>query len=85
MDYAVNLNGLPYIYSEPLCTANLKCPIELGQHTVYSDPINFGTSYGKLTIQVNYKDFAGNYLVCIKTVVKLDAIENEKALAIRKN
>jgi hypothetical protein len=84
VDYAVNLNGLPYTYSEPLCTPNLKCPIELGQHTVYSEPINFGTLSGKLSIQANHKDLAGNSLVCVQTVMKVSSSENEKALTVKK-
>lgn len=80
VDFAINLNGLPYTYSEPLCSQNLPCPIELGQHVVYSNPINVGTTSGKLVITTNYKDSIGNVLVCVKTTMALAVEGNSKAL-----
>lgn len=69
--FDVNLNGLPYTYTELLCSQNLPCPIELGQHTVYSNPIDVGTTLGKLTITANYKNDADESLLCVQTVMKL--------------
>ncbi|NBR60796.1 MAG: hypothetical protein EBT86_03935 [Actinobacteria bacterium] len=82
VDYLINFNGLPYSYTEPLCTPSLPCPIELGTHTVYSEPINPGTSAGKLSIQANYKDLAENSLLCVKTVIRLFNTANQKALIV---
>ena len=86
IDYSVNLNGLPYTYSEPLCSPNMACPIELGQHTVYSNPIDVGTTTGKLVITTNYKDSTGNKLLCVKTSMNLpNSAANQKALVVRYN
>lgn len=76
IDFTVNLNGLPYSYTEPLCSQNLPCPIELGQHTVHSNPIDVGTTTGKLVITANYKNDADESLLCVQTVMKL-AIEGD--------
>lgn len=71
VDFLINLNGLPYTYSEPLCSTNLPCPIALGDHIVFSDPINVTDLSGKLVIQSQYKDTQGAILLCLKTVMTL--------------
>jgi len=47
IDYTLNFNGLPYSFSEPLCSTNLPCPIELGDHLVASNPTSLD-QLGKL-------------------------------------
>jgi hypothetical protein len=71
IDFSVNVNGLPYAYSEPICSPNLPCPIQLGQHIVYSNPIDVGTITGKLVITTHYKDDVGNVLLCVMVTMKL--------------
>lgn len=71
VDFLINLNGLPYTYTEPLCTINLPCPIALGNHIVLSNPINVTDLTGKLVIQSHYKDNSGELLLCLKTVMSL--------------
>lgn len=69
INYVVNLNGVPYSYSESLCQGvNLTCPIELGRHNVFSDPIDISTVSGKLVITAEYTDKNSQKLLCVKTV-----------------
>ena len=69
--YQINLNGLPYSYSENLCSYNLPCPISLGDHTVYASPINVTDITGKLVIKTTYTDIDDTVLLCITVVLKL--------------
>ena len=71
LDLQVNLNGLPYSSTEPLCSVNLPCPIELGSHTVYSNPINVGTMSGKLVVTLTYKDTDDSILLCVRALLNL--------------
>jgi hypothetical protein len=79
IDFTVNLNGLPYSYTEPLCSQNLPCPIELGQHTIHSNPIDIGTITGKLVITANYKNDADESLLCVQTAMKLVSETDNKS------
>jgi hypothetical protein len=82
VDYTINFNGLPYLYSEPLCSNNLPCPIELGDHIVSSNPISLN-QIGKLLMTQKWTSDIGDVLLCTKTTISIAQNEGKSDRNLR--
>lgn len=82
IDYTVNYNGLPYGFTEPLCSAYLHCPVDFGEHTVSSNPLSIDRE-GKIIMTEEWKSDLGESLLCVKTsiTIKSQNIENGSLVA----
>jgi hypothetical protein len=70
IDYTVNFNGLPYSFTEPICSVNQPCPIELGYHIVSSNPSSL-SQIGKLVMTQKWTSDSGDILLCTQTIIKI--------------
>jgi len=65
IEYTINLNGMPYYYTEPLCGENMECPIEKGVHILQSKSIKIPNIYGRLKVVIHIQSKKEADLMCM--------------------
>lgn len=65
IEYTAKLNGIPYYYTDNICSNNLQCPITLGRHQFSSFPVNVGDIHGRLQIMAQFKNEEDKELLCV--------------------